>query len=58
MIKRILSEKEKQILHGYFKASPLILIRLKAQAMLMRDRGIICIDIVGVLLRNERTIRR
>lgn len=35
-----------------------MLIRLKAQAILMRDRGIQMVDIAAVLSRDERTIRR
>lgn len=58
MIKIILSEAEKELLKGYFKTSPLILIRLKSQAVLMRDRAIQFVDIAAVLSRNERTIRR
>lgn len=54
----MLSEEEKQIVKGYFKTSPLLLIRLKAQAILMRDRSIQMGDIAAVLSRDERTVRR
>ena len=53
MVKIGLSEEEKQILHGYFKTSPLILMRLKAQAILMRERGIAMKDIASVLSRHD-----
>ena len=58
MVKLNISEEEKQIVKEYFKTSSLILIRLKAQAILMRNRGIHIIDIASVLSRDERTIRR
>ena len=58
MVKTLLSEEEKEILHGYFKTSPLVLMRLKSQAILMRDREIKYIDIAAVLSKNERTVRR
>jgi hypothetical protein len=34
-----LSAEEKELLKEYFKSSPLTLIRLKAQAIVMRDNG-------------------
>ena len=58
MVKLNISEEEKQIVKEYFKTSSLILIRLKAQAILMRNRGIHIVDIASVLSRDERTIRR
>jgi len=53
-----LSEEEKQILKSYFKSTPLILIRLKSQAILMKNRSISFVDIAAVLDRDERTVRR
>lgn len=58
MVKLNISEEEKQIVKEYFKTSPLMLIRLKAQAILMRNRSIHIVDIASVLSRDERTIRR
>lgn len=58
MVKLNVSEEEKQIVKEYFKTSPLMLIRLKAQAILMRNRSIHIVDIASVLSRDERTIRR
>lgn len=58
MIHIALSADEKQILKNYAKTTSLILIRLKSQAILMRNRGIRFVDIADVLDRNERTIRR
>lgn len=58
MVKIILSKEEKEILQQYFKTSPLLLIRLKSQAVLMRDRHIKMIDIAAVLSRDVRTVRR
>jgi transposase len=53
-----LTEDEKLVLKGYFKSSPLVVIRLKSQALLMRDRGIKLADIEAVLFRDIRTIGR
>jgi transposase len=58
VVKILLTEDEKQILKEYFKTTPLLLIRLKSQAVLMRDRAIQVVDIAAVLSRNERTVRR
>lgn len=58
MIQIDLSEEEKEILKNYFKSTPLILIRLKSQAILMKNRGITFVDIADVLDRDERTVRR
>jgi hypothetical protein len=53
-----LSDEEKQMLKEYFKHSPLITIRLKSQAILMRDKSIRTGDIADVLDRDIRTIER
>lgn len=58
MIQIHLSEDEKQILKNYFKASPLILIRLKSQAILLRDKSIKVKDIADVLDKDVRSIER
>ena len=58
MVKIVLTEEEKGIVKGYFKTSLIALLRLKAQTVLMRDRGIKILDIAAVLSRDTRTIRR
>ena len=58
MVQIDLSKEEKQILKDYSKTTSLILIRLKSQATLMKNRGISLVDIADVLDRSERTIRR
>lgn len=58
MIKITLTEDEKILLGEYFKASPLKLIRLKAQAVLMRDEGLKLTIMSKLLFRNQRTIQR
>lgn len=58
MIKINLTEDEKYLLGEYFKTSPLKLIRLKAQAVLMRNKGLKLKDMSELLFRDERTIQR
>lgn len=58
MVQIVLSAEEKQLLRAYFKTTPLILIRLKSQAILLRDKSIKVADIADVLGRNSRTIER
>lgn len=58
MIQIVLSGEEKQILREYFKTTPLILIRLKSQAILLRDKTMKVVDIADVLGRNPRSIER
>lgn len=58
MVKIDLPDQEKTILKNYFKTTPLILIRLKSQAILMRNKSIKVSDIADVLDRNSRTIER
>lgn len=58
MIKIKLSEGEKYILFQYFKTSNLILIRLKSQAILMKERNISNKDISKVLFKEESTISK
>jgi transposase len=53
-----LSSEEKQLLKEYFKTTPLILIRLKSQAILLRSKAMKLADIADVLGRNVRTIER
>ncbi len=58
MIKITLTQDEKRLLGEYFKTSPLKLVRLKAQAVLMKDRKLNLKDISGLLFKDKRTIQR
>lgn len=58
MIKIQLTEDEKRLLGEYFKTSPLKLVRLKAQAILMRDKEMKLKDMSDLLLKDSRTIQR
>ncbi len=58
MLEIDLSKEEKEILQGYFKTSPISLIRLKSQAILMRDHEMKVEAIAYAVVRDERTIER
>lgn len=58
MIQIDLSKEEKDILQAYFKTSPISLIRLKAQAILLRDHEMKVEEIAYAVVRDERTIER
>lgn len=58
MIEIALSEEEKEILKKYFKTSPLGIIRLKAQALIMRDHGVRLEEISTFVFREVRSIER
>jgi len=58
VVEIVLSEEEKELLREYFKTTPLILIRLKSQAILLRDKSMKIEDIAEVLGRNTRTVAR
>jgi|SRR5579872_3066793 len=58
MSKIQLTEEEKELLRDYFKTSSLILIRLKCQAIVMKDRGLTTEDIAAVVFRDVRSIER
>jgi transposase len=53
-----LTTEEKEMLQEYFKTSPISLIRLKAQAILMRDHEMKVEEIAYAVVRDERTIER
>lgn len=53
-----LSEEERGLLKGYITKSPIVLIRLKAQAILMRQKQIRLEDIAELVFRDERTVER
>lgn len=58
MIKITLNPEEKHLLGEYFKTSPIKLVRLKAQAILMKDKNFNQKDISELLFREQRTIQR
>lgn len=58
MIHIDLSTEEKELLREYFKTSPISLIRLKAQAILLREHEMKVAEIAYAVVRDERTIER
>jgi transposase len=54
----ILSLPEKEILKGYVKTCPIQTVRLRAHAILMRDRRVEVGDISELVFRSERTVTR
>lgn len=58
MIQIDLSKEEKEILQQYFKTSPISVIRLKAQAILLRDHEMQVEEIAYAVVRDARTIER
>ena len=54
----ILSLDEKNLLRDHFQQSPIALIRLKAQAIMLRAREMKLEDISEILFRTVRTIER
>lgn len=58
MLDLALSPEEKELLKNYFKTTPLITIRLKSQALLLRNKLMKVVDIEDVLGRDKRTIER
>lgn len=56
MVRVELTQEEKSLLRGYNKTTPLELVRLKAQAVLMRNRRMKLADIADVVGRNERSV--
>lgn len=53
-----LTSDEKRILQDYFKYSPLIVIRLKAHVVLLKDAGIPLFNISTAIDRDIRTLER
>ena len=47
---------EKQLLKQYAKSAPLVLVRFKAQAILMATKGMTATDIGDILDRKERAV--
>jgi len=58
MIKIKITTEEKSLLKEYLKRSPLLLIRLKSQALLMRSKGMKLADIGDIVSKDEQTIGR
>lgn len=58
MVQIELSSEEKHVLKGYFKTTPLLLIRFKSQAILLRNKAMKLADIADVLGRSVRTVER
>lgn len=58
MVEIVLSPEEKEVLKEHFKTTPLLLIRVKSHAILLRNRSIKVVDIADVLDRSTRTIER
>ena len=56
MVQVELTSEEKDLLRGYNRHSPLVLVRLKAQAVLMRSRRMKFTDIAEVVGRSERSV--
>lgn len=53
-----LTDVEQTLLRDYFRTSPIQLIRLKAQALLMVDEGLPQVQVGRFVVRKERTVQR
>ena len=51
-----LTKEEKGLLKGYFKTSPLVLIRLKCYTILTREKGMNVQDVADVVSKNRKTV--
>ena len=58
MHRTALTQTERIILQNYFTRSPLVLIRLKALTILLRNKGVKQREIAEIIPREERTIQR
>ena len=58
MRKTTITSDEKQLLKAYQKTSPLVLVRLKCQAILTREKGMKLVDIADLVSRSEQTVGR
>lgn len=56
LTKTNISGLEKELLKQYAKSAPLVLLRFKAQAILMATKGMTATDIGDILDRKERTV--
>jgi transposase len=57
VIKTNSTDEEKELLRAYAKTSPLVLVRLKAQTVLMASNGLLPAGIGDVLGRSEYTVK-
>jgi len=53
-----ITKEEKEILKRHLKTSPLLLVRLKSYALLMRDKDVTVKDIADIVSHNEKTVSR
>lgn len=51
-----INPEERTLLKQYLKTSPLVLIRSKAQAVLMHEKGMVLKDVGDILSRDRRTV--
>lgn len=58
MISIALQEDEKELLGKHLKTSPLVLVRLKSQAIVMRNKGLKQQDIADLIFKDKRTVQR
>lgn len=58
MFKPALSAEEIQLLKNHFRKSPIALIRVKAQAVLMNQRGLPQEEIAELVVKNVRSVQR
>lgn len=58
MVKTKITTEEKTLLKAYLKKTPLIAIRSKCYAMLIRDKGMRVKDIADIVSHNEKTVSR
>lgn len=58
MVKTKITIEEKALLKDYLKKTPLIAIRSKCYALLIRDKGMRVKDIADIVSRDEKTISR
>ena len=53
-----LTAQETEILSRYVKLCPIVTVRLRAHALLMRNKGILVGDVSSLVFRSERTVTR
>jgi len=58
VVKTKITIEEKALLKDYLKKTPLIAIRSKCYALLIRDKGMRVKDIADIVSRDEKTISR
>jgi transposase len=58
VVKTNITTKEKLLLKEYLKKTPLVSIRSRCYALLIRDKGLRVKDIADIVSRNDKTITR